>query len=214
MSHPSLPHLLRHHRDFTAFRDTMLETSPSRHGPLWWGMWEQLVRPPAAGTFVDIGTGPGLLLGMLRARYPDGRVIGVEVQPVMLAAARPLAEACGAEIVEADVAAGPLPLPDGVADVVTAVHLFHELPFPPALLAEVQRLLRPGGVFVMYDWVKRPLQDYLEGGPLDEDTLQHYREHCLFSADDLEWMVTQAGFRVRELIGRRGGRYAIVVAEK
>jgi SAM-dependent methyltransferase len=94
------------------------------------------------------------------------------------------------------------------------VHVFHELPFPPALLDEIFRLLKPGGVMVLYDWVKRPLAEYLEGGSLDEDTLEHFREHCLFSAEDLEWMAERAGFHLRETVGRRGGRYVVVIAEK
>ncbi len=208
----SLPHLLRHHRDFAAFRDVMIETSVTRFGPLWWGVWDQLVRAPANATIVDLGTGPGMLLPPLRARHRAGHVIGVEVQPEMLIAARVRALECGAEIVEADLA-GAIPLPDGVADVVTAIHVFHEMEHPTPLLDEARRLLRPGGVLVLYDWVKQPLEQYLEGGVPDADAIQHFREHCLFTPEDLEFLVRRAGFAVRETVGRRGGRYAIVVAE-
>jgi len=151
---------------------------------------------------------------MLRARLPGGRVIGVDIQPVMLESAHREAAACGAEIVEADLGSLPLPIAEGTADVVTAVHLFHEMEYPPALLDEARRLLKPGGVLVLYDWVRRPLADYLEAAPLDPDQLQHFREHCLFSLDDLEFLVGRGGFRIRESVGRRGGRYAIVVAER
>lgn len=213
MTHSSLPHLERHHRDFEAFRDTMIETAVGRFGPIWWGVWDQLVRPGPAPTIVDLGAGPGMLLPQLRARHPDARIIGVEVQPAMLAHARPLAAACGAEIVEADLS-GPVPLPDGVADVITAVHVLHELEHPPALVAELRRLLRPGGVAVVYDWIKRPLADYLDGAEPTADRMQHFREHCLFTAEDLEFLLRREGFSIRETIGRRGGRYAIVVAER
>lgn len=213
MSSSSLPHLLSHHRDFAEFRDVMIETAAGRFGPLWWGVWEQLVRPPAGATLLDLGTGPGMLLPQLRGRHPDARVIGVEVQPKMLEHARALAAECGAEIVEADLAAR-IPLPDGVADVVTAIHVFHELEYPPPLLDEARRLLRPGGVLVLYDWVKQPLEDYLEGKPPTVDEMEHFREHCLFTPSDLEFLIRRAGFTIRETIGRRGGRYAIVVAER
>ncbi len=214
MASPSLPHLHAHHRDFDRFRDAMIETSASRFGPIWWGVWEQLVRPPAAPVLVDLGTGPGLLLPLLRAHHPDARIVGVEVQPSMLAHARTVAAGCGAEIVEHDIGAGATPLPDGVADVVTAVHVFHELQHPPPLLDEARRLLKPGGVLVLWDWVRRPLADYLAGEALTEDSLQHFREHCQFTAEDLEFLVARAGFALRETVGRRGGRYAILVAER
>ena len=209
----SLDHLLAHHGDFASFRDAMIETSAGRFGPIWWGVWDQQVRASGAVTVVDLGTGPGLLLPMLRQRLPLARLIGVEVQPVMLQSAHATAAACGAEIVEADLAA-PLPLPDAAADVVLAVMSFHELQFPPPLIEEAFRLLKPGGVFVMYDWVKRPLADYLRDRVLDEDMLQHFREHCLFSSDDLVFLVERAGMTIREVIGRRGGNYTIIVAEK
>ncbi|MFZ5476058.1 MAG: class I SAM-dependent methyltransferase [Myxococcota bacterium] len=214
MPHPSLAHLQRHHRDFEAFRDVMIETARTRFGPLWWGVWDQLVAAAPDATVVDLGCGPGVLLEGLRARFPKGRHVGVEVQPAMLAHARAHAARAGAEIVEADVATPPVPLPDGVADVVTSVHVLHELEYPPPLLAEARRLLRPGGVFVLYDWVKRPLAEYLEGAEPTPDLLEHFREHCLYTQEDLTFLLGREGFAVREIVGRKGGRYVIVVAER
>lgn len=127
--HDPLTHLHAHHGDFAAFRDTMINTSASRFGPIWWGVWQQLVTPPPAPTIVDLGTGPGLLLRGLRERHPDATLIGVDVQPAMLEAAAPLAAEISARLVVADLA-GPLPLPDGIADVTTCVHVLHELPDP------------------------------------------------------------------------------------
>jgi SAM-dependent methyltransferase len=209
----SLPHLERHHRDFEQFRDTMIETSAGRFGPIWWGIWDQLVEPPFGATLLDLGTGPGLLLKQLRERHPDATVIGVEVQPAMLEHARIIAADAGAEIVEADLA-GAIPLPDATADVVTAVHVLHELEYPPALLEEAARLLKPGGILVIYDWVKRPLEVYLEGAAPDPDLMQHFREHCLFTPEDLEFLIVRQGFVVKETLSRRGGRYALIVAQK
>ncbi len=208
-----MQHLRAHHGDFEAFRDVMIETSAGRFGPIWWGVIDQHVQLPDEAVVVDLGTGPGLLLEQLRGRLPGAELLGVEVQPAMLEAARGVAERCGARLIEADLA-GPLPLGDGLADLVLAVMSFHELPHPPALLEHAARLAKPGGYFVLYDWVKRPLEHYLGDGVLDEGLLQHFREHCLFSADDLEFLVRRAGFEILEVVGRRGGRYAIVVGRK
>ena len=65
----SIEHLSAHHGDFAAFRDVMIETSAGRFGPLWWGVWDQYMGAPTS--VVDLGTGPGLLLPMLRERLPD-----------------------------------------------------------------------------------------------------------------------------------------------
>ena len=211
---PSLDHIRRHHGDFDHFHQVMIDTSEGRFGPIWWGVWDQHVQPERSATVVDLGTGPGLLLPMLRQRIPDGRLIGVEIQPAMLVTARHKALEANAELVEADLA-DPVPLASGIADVVTAVMVFHELAHPPPLLDEAHRLLRPGGVLVLYDWVKRPLSRYLDDGQeLTPDLLQHFREHCLFATEDLAFLTERAGFRIREVVGRRGGHFAILVAER
>lgn len=209
----SLPHLEAHHGDFAAFRDVMIETAPARFGPIWWGVWDQLVHPAPGATVVDVGCGPGLLLPMVRARHPDAHIVGVDAQPAMLAHARAVAAGCGATIVEADLAA-PIPLPDGVADVITCVHVLHELPYPVPLVAELHRLLRPGGVLVVYDWVKFPLEAYLDGEAPTAERIAHFREHCLYAPEDLSFLLRRAGFGIREILSRKDGHYALLVAER
>lgn len=209
----SYDHLLGHHGDFARFRDAMIETTPGRFGPLWWGIWDQLVAPAADAHIVDLGTGPGLILPMLRARHPQARLTALEVQPVMLETARPHAEQAGARLVEADLA-DPLPLEAESADVVNATMVFHELEFAPPLLDEIARILKPGGTMVLYDWVKWPLRTYLSDQELTPELLQHFREHCLFSADDLAYLTERAGLEVAEVVGRKGGKFAVVVARK
>lgn len=211
--HPSLPHLQAHHTDFAAFRVTMDETAPTRFGPIFWGIWDQHVRAAADATVVDLGCGPAWHFPLLREHVPAGRLIGVDIQPEMLPVARARAASVGAEIVEADLAA-PVPLPDGVADVVMAVHVFHELPYPLPLLDEIRRLLKPGGVVLLYDWVRFPLSEYLGDDEPTPERIEHFREHCTFSLPDLEFLVRRAGLRIRESLGRRSGHYAVIVAEK
>jgi ubiquinone/menaquinone biosynthesis C-methylase UbiE len=207
----SIEHLSGHHGDFAAFRDCMVETSEGRFGPLWWGVWDQFMGVPES--VVDLGTGPGLLLPKLRERLPNAEITGVDMQPLMLETARDSATRARARLITADLAE-TLPIESDSVDAVTLVMVFHELEHPPPLLDEVFRILRPGGRVLMYDWVKRPLEDYLGDKELNLGTMQHFREHCLFAGEDLEFLMRRAGFTLLERIGRRGGRFAMLVAEK
>lgn len=217
MSTPSdsLVHLAGHHGDFAEFAALMQKTSLGRFSPVWWGVWHQYVAPSLTqgGTVVDLGCGPGGLFPSLRQHHPDVRIVGVELQPAMLSAARGLIDKLGVEIVEADLA-GPLPLPDAHADAVTAVMVLHELPFPIPALREAWRILRPGGALLVYDWARQPLREYAQGEVLDAGRLQHFREHCLYTPADLAYLLETAGFQIQEVIGRRDGGYAMLAAIK
>ncbi len=110
---------------------------------------------PALGQrALDLGCGPGLLACQIaRAVGPGGRVIGLDASPSMLAiAAR---RECGAgaarvELAEADVG-GPLPLEDGAVDLAVATQVYEYVPDMPAALAEVRRVLAPGGRLLVLD---------------------------------------------------------------
>ena len=86
----------------------------------------------------------GCRSGALTRHYLEGnRVVGVDVDRTALAKA----EEVGIEPVVADVEE-PLPLESESFDAVVAGELLEHLRFPQALVGEVRRVLRPGGVFV------------------------------------------------------------------
>ncbi len=215
MTHATLDHLAAHHGDFEQFAALMQQTAAARFNEVFWGVWRQYVAPrlPQRGHVVDLGCGPGGLFVPLRQRHPEVAITGVEVQPAMLREVRAVAEQVRAQVVAADLSRA-LPLPNDCADAVTLAHVLHELPWPLPLLREAYRILRPGGACLVFDWVRQPLESYVDGATLDENLLQHFREHCLYTPDDLAYLCICAGFEVREVIGRRGGRYAMVALGK
>jgi SAM-dependent methyltransferase len=106
------------------------------------------IAPWAGRTIVDLGCGTGYWL--TRYSADATRVIGIEPDPALRAAARHAAAALsGAEVLAGS--AEHLPLNDRSADVVHARFAYF---FPPGTdpgLAEVLRVLRPGGHLVVVD---------------------------------------------------------------
>jgi SAM-dependent methyltransferase len=105
---------------------------------------------------LDLGCGPGVFTALLaRAVGESGQVFAADVEPEMVQACEERIEALGFT----NVAVGrseenAIPLPAGSVDLVFACHLLHELQDPAALLAEVRRVLRPGGRLAAVEWEK------------------------------------------------------------
>ena len=116
------------------------------HVPFVRPVFERLPLPPD-GTYLDVGCGTGYTVRWAAAAAPEGRAVGLDVSPRMIARARELA--AGLENVSFHVAAfpGDHPLPPASCDVIFSMEVFYYLPNLSAGLAEVRRLLRPGGVF-------------------------------------------------------------------
>jgi SAM-dependent methyltransferase len=114
---------------------------------------------------IDLAAGTGKLTRLL---VPTGAEV-VAVEPVAGMRAQLAAALPGIQAV--DGSAEALPLPDGWADAVTVAQAFHWFD-PPVALAEIRRVLRPGGhLFLIwntrdrgYDWV-RAFGDLLVDGP-------------------------------------------------
>src|SRR5260370_31983298 len=100
---------------------------------------------------VDVGSGTGLSTGIWGERA--GEVIGIEPNADMRKEAVQNVEghSSAAHIEYREGFAHQTGLPDGCADIVTAAQSFHWME-PTATLAEIARILRPGGLFAAYDY--------------------------------------------------------------
>ncbi len=100
---------------------------------------------------IDVGCGSGFYVTELLDRVgADGSVTGVDGAPAMLAVAAN--RAAGHDNVafhEADATA--LPVPDGAFDAAVSAQVLEYVPDVAAALAEINRVLRPGGRVVIWD---------------------------------------------------------------
>ncbi|HPF70439.1 MAG TPA: methyltransferase domain-containing protein [Candidatus Krumholzibacteria bacterium] len=105
--------------------------------------------PAGCGHLVDIGCGNGAQT--LRLADLAQRVTGVDIDAHFVDLfRRGIADAGLADRVAALVAGGSaVPLPDGAADAVTCFTVLEHVPDERAALAEMHRLLRPGGRLVL-----------------------------------------------------------------
>ena len=107
---------------------------------------------------LDVGCGPGALLGELVGRLGEGSAMGVEPSDAFAAAARARHPAAGVEIGTAE----KLPFPDHSFDAALAQLVVHFMSDPVGGLREMARVTRPGGTVAACVW------DHAGGtGPLE-----------------------------------------------
>jgi trans-aconitate methyltransferase len=99
---------------------------------------------------LDLGCGAGDFTRVVADLVPDGEVVGIDAQPSMVEVARTVARANQTFAVAPvqDLAdAFPAPTSDGTFDAVLSRAVLHWVPVAdhPGVLAEVHRLLAPGG---------------------------------------------------------------------
>ena len=109
----------------------------------------------AGRSVLDIGCGAGGADVALVEGHGAGYVTAIDVEDTVLGRARALvaARGLGARIGLAKVAPGPLPFPPDTFDLVFSKDSIVHIPDKEALMAEVARVLRPGGRLVASDWL-------------------------------------------------------------
>ena len=165
--------------------------------------------PAPCGHLVDFGCGNGAQTLVLAEACE--RVTGVDVNPNFLAAFE--AEIEGRQWQERAagvlLADGRIPLDDGVADVVTSFTVLEHVPDEQAALAEMRRVLKPGGRLIMsvpnrwwifethgcdlplLPWNRVPLVSWWPKKLHDR-----WARARIYRLREIEKMVTAAGFHV------------------
>lgn len=140
---------------------------------------------PTGSTVLEIGIGTGSLLTELATR--GAKVIGVDHSPAMLAEARQRLQRTGGSDIELRLGEMThLPLPDAAVGCVVVDMVLHHAANPPAVLAEMRRVLTAGGRLLLADlarhereWAREKLADQWLG----------------FSEEELGGWLGAAGFR-------------------
>jgi ubiquinone/menaquinone biosynthesis C-methylase UbiE len=99
---------------------------------------------------LDIGCGPGVAVDRASYEVPRGHVTGIDPSKVMLSQARRRTRKAP-NVTVASGSAEAVPLPDASIDVAWAINTFHHWADRGSGLAEVRRVLRPGGRFLVVE---------------------------------------------------------------
>lgn len=124
---------------------------------------------------LDVGCGAGGIDIALVRNHGAGYVTGIDVEDPVLARARALVDEAGLghAIGLVKVSPGPLPFPPATFDVVFSKDSIVHIPDKHVLMAEVFRVLKPGGWFLASDWligtetISPVMADYIASEGLD-----------------------------------------------
>jgi ubiquinone/menaquinone biosynthesis C-methylase UbiE len=105
---------------------------------------------------LDVGCGTGRLLASLHSAWPGLKLAGIDLSaPYLEEARRLIGRTARVKLIEA--AAETLPFDDARLDLVVSSFLLHELPkeIRAQVLAEMARVLKPGGLVVIVDSLQK-----------------------------------------------------------
>ncbi len=157
------------------------------------GLPTQFAQIKPGDTVIDLGSGAGNDCFVARHETgPTGKVIGIDFTPAMIDRARRNADARGYNNVE--FRAGDIeqmPVADAVADVVVSNCVLNLVPNKANVLAEIFRVLKPGGHFSISDIV---LQGALPAGLLQAAELYAGCVSGAIQHDTYLRLIAEAGF--------------------
>jgi ubiquinone/menaquinone biosynthesis C-methylase UbiE len=186
----------------------MVATHPERFDAPFWAFYDTHVgrRLPPRAVMIDLGCGPGLLLRDLGERHPDAMLHGYDVTPAMITYGRRLAfKPASVTLTVHDVTVEPLPLADAAVNLASMSSVLHVFDEPLPTLAEIRRVLAPGAIFLLNDWIRQPLSSYLawrrdvmkESGPdAVRRAFRLFPVHNKYTVEDWRWLLGEAGFEV------------------
>ncbi len=172
---------------------------------------------------LDIGSGSGTdALIAARLVGSRGKVFALDLTPAMVRKLRDLVARLGLRNVEViEASAEAIPLPDGIVDVVTSNGMLNLVPGKRQAIAEVFRVLKPGGRVQIADIViRRPVTldcksdpklwaECVVGATVDEDYLALFRDAGFEEVSVLrnyDYFDLSRSSDTRQVAGRFGAR--------
>jgi ubiquinone/menaquinone biosynthesis C-methylase UbiE len=163
----------------------------------------------ARGRVLEVAIGTGLNL----PHYPaDVAITGIELSPAMLAIARQRATGLGRDVDLREGDAEHLPFDDASFDTVVCALSLCTIPSPDAALAEMRRVLGPGGRLLLLDHIGSTWPPiYAAQWLLERITIRAAGEH--FTRRQLP-LVKAAGFQIGETERLKAGTVERIHAVK
>ena len=143
---------------------------------------------------LDVGCGAGYYAMRVAARLPGGLVTGLDPAPDFIARLQSdaLRRFGNGRVRPLIGSAQSIPLADASQDAVYSVAALHHVPDPRAALAEMTRVLKPGGRLILLDWRQNPRH---KGHGEEPRVGKHGHRHAPFGPLDMENLQRLAGLR-------------------
>ena len=110
---------------------------------------------------VDVGCGWGRSFKLLHDRFRPERMIGIDIDATMVAAAANEARKNGLTVEVRRGSSSRLPLPDRSVDMVFCHQTFHHLIDQDRALAEFHRVLKPGGLLLFAESTRKYIHSWI-----------------------------------------------------
>lgn len=162
--------------------------------------FRQRVIGAAEGSVLEIGVGSGLNF----AFYGDAvrSVIALEPSSELLRMARTRAQAATAPVTLIDASAEAIPLDNGSIDTVVTTWTLCTIPDAVRALAEMRRVLRPGGTLLFVEHGRAPEQGVARWQDRLDPLWSRFAGGCHLNRK-MDRLISENGFRIEELQNAR-----------
>jgi ubiquinone/menaquinone biosynthesis C-methylase UbiE len=168
----------------------------------------EAIQPRRDPLVLDVATGTGRLpIALARLPKFEGQIVGIDLSRKMLREAARATSPFSEQITLIHAPAETLPFPDGSFDVVTCLEVLEFTRDPDAILAEMARVLRPGGLLLTTLRIHTP---WMPGKTWPEAVMvAKLREHGIEDGQVQIWQVDY-----RKVWGRKAGDSAWIGARR
>jgi len=154
----------------------------------------------------DFGCGPGYALVDLNKRYEVSFLYGIDSMFEAIESARDLIRRHNIEyktkLIQMNLVEDEIPIPEQSIDIAIASQLIHTLSLPIQVIVKISKVMKPDGIFVVFDWVRFSLDEAFEmwgrKGDASSQAYHNWLRFSRFNSKDLFQILSLGGFKTKE----------------